>query len=102
MQANEIQGLLQQHFGKAQNFDAGSAQDISTALAGAVSAVSKSTGGPVSNPTATQQQCYAKCQQTRDAALAAAALKGWPLGAAAAAAGIMAFNACRHNCDQSP
>lgn len=102
MQANQIQDLLQQHFGGQPGFDANAAQHVATSLATASAVVAQQAGAaPVAQPTAAQQQCYAKCQQTRDAAMAAAALKGWPVGAIAAAAAVMAFNACRHQCDQS-
>ncbi|MGB6984891.1 MAG: hypothetical protein WBD74_02815 [Candidatus Aquilonibacter sp.] len=102
MQASDIQNLLQQNFGSKPGYDAGTAQQVATALAGAAATVSQVAGAPAKAPTPKQQQCYATCQQIRDAALAAAALKGWPLGIPLAAAAVAAFNACRHNCDQSP
>jgi hypothetical protein len=103
MDPNEIQGLFKQHFGQQPGFDANAAQQVSTALAAATSTIAQTTGsGANNNPTPTQQQCYATCQATRDAALAAAAAQGWPMGVVAAGAAIMAFNACRHNCDQNP
>lgn len=102
MQANQIQDLLQQHFGSQPGFDAGGAQHIATTLATASAVLAQQAGAAaVTQPTAAQQQCYARCQQTRDASLAAAALEGWPAGTIAAAAAITAFNACRHQCDQN-
>lgn len=102
MQANQIQDLLQQHFGSQAGFDPNGALQVATALATTSAVLTQQAGGTtVTQPNAAQQQCYAQCQQTRDAALAAAALKGWPAGAIAAAAAIMGFNACRHQCDQN-
>jgi len=103
MQANDIHGLLQKHFGDKPGFDANGSKEVANALANVSKVVDQHAGAaPVTHPTHKQQQCYAQCQKTRDAALAAAGLKGWPFGAAAAAAAVLAFNACRHNCDQNP
>lgn len=103
MQANQIQDLLQQHFGGQPGYDAIGAQHVATSLATASAVIAQQAGtASVTQPSPAQQQCYAQCQQARDAALAAAALRGWPAGSIAAAAAVMAFNACRHQCDQKP
>jgi hypothetical protein len=103
METNDIQSLLQDHFGDKPDFDRSGAQEMANAIASAAAVVeNQGGGGSAATPTQQQQQCYAQCQKTRDAALAAAGLRGWPLGAAAAAAAIFAYNACRHNCDHNP
>lgn len=101
MQASEIQALLNEYFGDKAGFDPAKAQEMATALANASSVVAQQAGiRAIAAPTPQQQACYAKCQTTRDAALASAALLGFPGGLVAAAAAITAFNACRSACDQ--
>jgi CTP:molybdopterin cytidylyltransferase MocA len=100
MKANEIQDLLQTHFGDQPGYDANASQEVANALANASAVVAQQGGGgTITAPTQQQKDCYAKCQRTRDAAMAAAALKGFPLGLAAVAAAIAAFNACRNECN---
>lgn len=101
MQQQEIADLLHTHFGTSTGYDPQKGQQLAGAIASAVSSVSQAAGAtPNAHPTSGQQQCYAKCAQERDIALAAAAKLGYPAGAIAAAAAIMNFNACRHACDQ--
>jgi hypothetical protein len=92
----EILADLNTHFGSKPGFDAKQADQIATHTAAAIHA-----GGAPKGPTPGQQQCYANCQKTKDTALAACALKGWPLGIPCALAAVTAFNACRHQCDQN-
>lgn len=101
MQQSDIRSLLQTHFENVPGFDGAKADTISSLLATTTQQLLQQSGAAaVQNPTPTQQQCYSQCQITRDAALAEAALKGWPGGTIAAAAAIFAFNACRHQCDR--
>ncbi|HEV7179561.1 MAG TPA: hypothetical protein VGN11_06800, partial [Candidatus Baltobacteraceae bacterium] len=103
MQQSEIQDLLVQHFSGTSGFAPEHAQELSSALASVSSAVANIAGATANlQPTSKQSACYAKCEQTRNASLAAAARLGWPAGSIAAAAAVMQFNACRHSCDQSP
>jgi hypothetical protein len=100
MNANEIQDLLRANFSDKPGYDPKASEDVASALANADAVVARHGGASTAaTPTQKQKDCYAKCQRTRDSALAAAALKGFPLGLAAAAAAIAAFNACRHDCD---
>lgn len=99
MKATEIQDLLQTHFGDKPGYDAKASQEIASALANAATVVARQGGAAAATPTQKEKDCYAKCQHTRDTAMAAAALRGFPLGIAAAAAAVAAFNACRHDCD---
>lgn len=100
MEANDVNALLHKHFGSVDGFDANGANQLASTVATASSAIAQHAHvSPNTSPTPEQQACYATCQKTRDEALAAAALKGWPGGTIAAAAAIFAFNACRHSCD---
>jgi hypothetical protein len=100
MKANEIQDLLHANFSDKPGYDPKASEDVANALANAATVVARQGGGgPTAAPTQKQKDCYAKCQHTRDTAMAAAALKGFPFGLAAVAAAVAAFNACRHDCD---
>jgi hypothetical protein len=93
MTATEINSALQEHLGKSPGFDAAASAKLSQSIADAVATVAPPGGGTA--------QCYQKCQAARDAAMAACALKGWPLGAICIAQAVLAFNACRHACDSA-
>jgi len=100
MKATEIQDLLHDHFADKPGYDPKASKEVADALANAATVVARQSGaGTTAAPTQKQKDCYAKCQHTRDTAMAAAALKGFPLGIAAAAAAVAAFNACRRDCD---
>lgn len=98
MNSNEIKNAFDTHLSKSPGYDATAAHQIADGLARVIGATQPSPRRPTPN----QQQCYDKCAATRDASLAAAATKPWPLSAALAAAAIAAFNACRHQCDVTP
>jgi len=99
MTSTEIKQILQQHFSDAPGYSDAAADEFASGLATAVSAAGIE---PSKQPTPKQQACYKACETTRDAALAACALKGWPAGAFCAGQAVLAFNACRHQCDQHP
>jgi hypothetical protein len=95
MTSDQIHGLISKNLGQAPGYDAAAARQFSDHVAGALQ-VAPTTG----NPTPAQQACYAKCQQTRDAAMVACAKLGFPAGMLCVGAAVMAFNACRHQCDK--
>jgi hypothetical protein len=95
--AQEIHSLIQQHLGAQPGFDANTSQEFANHLAAAVSATgtaSKGAGAPG------KADCYKKCQDARNAAGVACAKLGWPAGMLCVGQAVLAFNACRHKCDQ--
>ncbi|GAC1402574.1 MAG: hypothetical protein NVSMB64_02620 [Candidatus Velthaea sp.] len=92
--------LLVSHFENKPGFDRNGVHQLASTVATASNTIAAQTGAASAAPSAAQQACYRQCETTRDEALAAAATKGWPFGAAAAAAAVFAFNACRHQCDR--
>jgi len=93
MTAQEIDSLIQEKLGSQPGFDAAASQQFAGHVADAI-AVSgvKALGG--------KADCYKKCQDTRDAATLACAAIGWPAGMLCVGQAVLAFNACRHQCDQ--
>jgi hypothetical protein len=99
MQPDELHQLFKTTFGQNPKYD----DTQALAVAHGMSTAIRATAPPAAaQPSAGEQACYTQCRKTRDAALADAAAKGWPVGPFAAATAIAAFNACRHACDQHP
>lgn len=99
----ESLAALKQHLGSVAGYSPDTAAriaDASTAHSQNLLNIAGQTRS-VTDPTADQQACYAKCEQDRDADLAAAAAKGFPGAWLAAGAAILKFNACRAGCDSA-
>ncbi len=93
----DVQSLIQSQLSDKTDYDAAAARQFAVHLENAISL----TKSPNPHPTPTQKACYAKCQETRDAAMAVCATKPFPLSLACIGAAVMAFNACRAQCDHS-
>jgi hypothetical protein len=95
--AQEIQDAIHDSMGTLPGYDPAVVQRFATHLAGTVSAAGLKSN---SHPTPKQQACYDKCAATRNAALAKCALQGFPGGLICAGQAVLAFNACRADCDK--